>query len=437
MNIEYIIQVRSSPEVYYKLTKMTETNRIELKRELTPEVDIEKEIVAFLNYKEGGILYIGIESNGNVIGVKDVDGDMLKVKDRIKHNIMPSAMGLFDVTEKEINGRSVIKVFVASGSEKPYFKKKYGMTDRGCFIRIGTAAEPMPQSMIENLFSRRIRNSISKIVSNRQDLSFEQLRIYYEERKKGLNSNFKRSLELLTDDDKMNYAAYLVADENNISIKVAKYSSLDRVDLVESNEYGLCSLIKATKSVLNKLDIENKTSSTITPKERIDIPLWNKMALREAIINAIVHNDYSFEASPKFEIFPDRLEITSAGTLPETISKEEFFEGISIPRNKELMRIYRDLELVESLGSGIPRIVSAYGKDCFRFMSNFTRMVFPINPYVVISIILLLPPHPPPFFYQSISHRSFCLIHIFNPCLYFTFFVIALTTLPLSPVLLS
>ena len=112
---------------------MTETNRIELKRELTPEVDIEKEIVAFLNYKEGGILYIGIESNGNVIGVKDVDGDMLKVKDRIKHNIMPSAMGLFDVTEKEINGRSVIKVFVASGSEKPYFKKKYGMTDRGCF----------------------------------------------------------------------------------------------------------------------------------------------------------------------------------------------------------------------------------------------------------------------------------------------------------------
>ena len=196
---------------------MTETNRIELKRELTPEVDIEKEIVAFLNYKEGGTLYVGIESNGNVVGVKDVDGDMLKIKDRIKHNIMPSAMGLFDVTEENINGYSVIKVFVASGSEKPYFKKKYGMTDKGCFIRIGTAAEPMPQSMIENLFSRRIRNSISKIVSNRQDLTFEQLRIYYEERKKGLNSNFKRSLELLTEDEKLNYAAYLVADENNIS----------------------------------------------------------------------------------------------------------------------------------------------------------------------------------------------------------------------------
>ena len=138
-------------------------------------------------------------------------------------------------------------------------------------------------------------------------------------------------------------------------------------------------MIKTTKSVLDKLDIENKIVSTITHKERIDTPLWDKMALREAVINAIVHNDYSFEVSPKFEIFPDRLEITSAGTLPETMSKEEFFEGISIPRNKELMRIYRDLELVESLGSGVPRIVRAYGKDCFRFMSNFTRMIFPIN----------------------------------------------------------
>ena len=66
--------------------------------------------------------------------------------------------------------------------------------------------------------------------------------------------------------------------------------------------------------------------------------MWNRVALREAVINAIVHNDYSFEVPPKFEIFPDRLEITSAGRLPELMSKEEFFSGISIPRNKELMR---------------------------------------------------------------------------------------------------
>ena len=352
---------------------MTETNRIEYKRELTPELDIEKEIIAFLNYKEGGYIYIGIDKDGSTVGVNDVDDCMLKLKDRIKHNISPSAMGLFDIAEEQKDGCSIIKITVASGIEKPYFKTKFGMTPRGAYMRIGTSAEPMLQEQIDRLFAMRTRNSIGRIVSNRQDLSFEQLRIYYDEHGKRLNDNFKRTLELLTEDGKYNYVAYLLADENGNSIKVAKYSSLDRCDLVENNEYGYCSLIKATKSVLAKLDIENKVAATITPMERIETPLWNKVALREAVINAIVHNDYSFEVPPKFEIFPDRLEITSAGRLPESLSKEEFFNGISIPRNKELMRIYRDVELVESLGSGIPRILRAYGEDCFKFTDNFIK----------------------------------------------------------------
>lgn len=62
--------------------------------------------------------------------------------------------------------------------------------------------------------------------------------------------------------------------------------------------------------------------------------------------------------------------------LPETLSKEEFFEGYSIPRNKEIMRIYKDLELVEHLGSGVPRILESYSKDCFKFTDNFLRMSF-------------------------------------------------------------
>ncbi len=79
---------------------MSETNRIEYKQELTPELDIEKEVIAFLNYKEGGYIYIGIDKDGDVIGVDDADDCMLKLKDRIKHNISPSAMGLFDIAEE-------------------------------------------------------------------------------------------------------------------------------------------------------------------------------------------------------------------------------------------------------------------------------------------------------------------------------------------------
>jgi len=358
---------------------MTETNRIEFKRELTDDLDIEKEVIAFLNYKEGGYIFIGIDKEGHTVGVEDPDGCMLKLKDRIKNNISPSAMGLFDIATETKDGKSIVKVTVASGMDKPYFKTKYGMTPRGAFIRVGTSVEALPQEQIDRLFAMRTRNSISKIVSNRQDLSFEQLRIYYDERSKRLNDNFKRSLELITKEGEYNYVAYLLADENNNSIKVAKYSSLDRCDLIENNEYGYCSLIKATKSVLTKLEIENKTAARITPMERVETPLWDRVAVREAVINAIVHNDYSFEVPPKFEIFPDRLEITSAGRLPESLSREEFFTGISIPRNKELMRIYRDLDIVESLGSGIPRILRAYGEDCFRFTDNFIRITFPAS----------------------------------------------------------
>ena len=307
---------------------MTETNRIEYKRELTKEVDIEKEVIAFLNYREGGVIYIGIEKTGKTIGVTDVDSDMLKLKDRIKNNILPSALGLFDIVTEEHEGKHIIKVIVAGGSEKPYFKKKYGMTEKGAFMRSGTAAEPMPQRMIDELFAKRTRNSINIIKSNRQELTFEQLKIYYEERGTRLNKNFPINLELLTGDKAFNYLAYLMADENGNSMKLAKYYGNNRVDLIENQEYGYCSLIKATNSILDKLEVENTTRTKITSKERISQRLWNQVALREAVLNAIIHNDYTTEVPPKFEIFDDRIEITSTGGLPNGLSKEDFFRRL-------------------------------------------------------------------------------------------------------------
>lgn len=359
----------------------TENTRIEYKEILTKDIDLEKEVIAFLNYNEGGVIYIGINKQGDVVGVADVDSDMLKIKDRIKHNISPSAMGLFTVESEEQQGENIIKITVASGSEKPYFKSKYGMTPKGSFIRVGTASEPMEQSMIDNLFSRRVRNSIGRIKSNRQDLTFGQLRIYYDEIGKTLNDNFKRSLELITDDEKYNYVAYLMADENNNSVKVAKFFSLDKLEIEESKEYGYCSLIKVVNRVLEKLEIENSVTTTITYPNRIDVPKWDNKALREAVINAFVHNDYTNELSPTFEIYPDRLEIRSFGRLPDTMSREEFFTGTSMPKNKELMRIFNDLKLVESLGYGIPRIVEAYGRESFHFSDNFIKMVLPVAGY--------------------------------------------------------
>ena len=354
---------------------MRESYRLELKLTLTDS--LEKEVVAFLNSREGGVIYIGVADDGVAQGIDNPDAMQLQIKDRLKNNIHPTCLGLFDIIGEEINNKEVIKIIVASGPEKPYYLKKQGMSEKGCFIRVGTAAEPMTSRMIENLFARRTRNSIGRIRSNQQKLKFEQLKIYYQESGKLLNSKFVANLGLQTEDGAFNYVAFLMSDINSMSIKVAKYRGKNRVHLIENNEYGYCSIIKATKQVLDKIELENKTKSRITSRERVDTRLWNAIALREAIINSLVHNDFSYEVPPKFEIFDDCIEITSAGSLPDLLSQEEFFEGFSIPRNQEMMRIFKDLELVEHLGSGVPRILEAYPKECFRFTENFLRMTFP------------------------------------------------------------
>jgi ATP-dependent DNA helicase RecG len=354
-----------------------ESNRIEYKRELTD--GFEREAVAFLNYRDGGVIYLGIDQDGSVVGVSNCDAVQLAVKDRLKNNILPSCLGLFDVIHEVREGNDLVKVTLASGPEKPYYLRKYGMSEKGCFVRLGSATEPMSGRMIEELFARRTRNSIGLIRSPRQTLSFEQLRIYYEETGFSLGEQFAANLELLTEDGAYNYAAYLLSDRNGNSVQVAKYRGLDRYDLIDSNEYGYCSLIKTCKQVLDRLEVENRTATRITSKERIERRLWDTVALRETVINAIIHNDFTNEAVPKFEIFDDRLEITSAGSIPLGAAREEFFAGYSIPRNKILMRVFKDLKIVEYLGSGMPRILKAYPKESFIFTANFIRTIFPIS----------------------------------------------------------
>src|SRR5690606_30942591 len=185
-----------------------ENQHVEYKSRLTD--DLEKEVVAFLNSNEGGKLYIGIDKAGHPIGVEHADQVQLLVKDRLKNNIVPSCMGLFDVVLEKNADQDIVKIVIAGGLEKPYYVRKYGMSERGTFIRVGSSSEPMPTRMIESLFAKRIRNSIGKIRSPRQDLTFSQLQIYYQGQGKALNEQFASNLELLNDDGVYNYVAYLM-----------------------------------------------------------------------------------------------------------------------------------------------------------------------------------------------------------------------------------
>lgn len=356
---------------------LMENNRTEFKQDLNDK--LEKEVVAFLNNREGGVLYIGVDDNGKGIGVSNLDDTQLKIADRIKNNILPSTLGLFDIVTESVDNVTVIKILISSGLEKPYYIKKNGMSPNGCFTRTGTSTQQMTTSMIDDLYSKRIHTTLRNIPSPRQDLSFAQLKIYYQERGTELNDKFANSLELLTPDGKYNYVAYLLADENGVSIKVAKYAGTDKVDLIENEEYGYCSLVKATYNVLDKLKIENATLAKITSSERIEKNLVDPIPMREAIINAIIHSDYSKEIPPVFEIFADKMVFTSYGGLLPGQSEEDFFSCSSMPRNRELMRVFKDLGLVEQLGSGMSRILKVYNKNIFKISEHFIKVEFPFS----------------------------------------------------------
>lgn len=355
---------------------MVENDSTEYKEKLT--AGLEKEVVAFLN-AHGGTIFIGVDRNGNAVGMEKCDAVQLEIKDRLITGIRPSVMGLFDIGCEDKDGKQIVRITVAAGKEPPYYIRANGMSERGCFIRIGSSAHPMTQDQIDALYYRRTHTSLRNIPSPNQCLDFTQLHIYYAGKKLVLNDYFADNLQLKTDDGRYNMIAYLCADENGMPMLFAKYAGTDRDVLTENKNFGYCSLIKATEQILDKFAVENRIYARVTATRREERPMVDPQSLREAVINAILHNDYSYSNPPKFEMFSDRIEITSTGGLPWGMTKEDFFNGKSCPRNPELMRIFQDMELVERLGSGVRRILNAYAPDVFEISDTFFRVTFRYN----------------------------------------------------------
>lgn len=108
---------------YIKYLMMSETNRIEYKEKLTKDLDLEKEVVAFLNYREGGFIYIGVHKKGTAVGVQDVDGDMLKIKDRIKTTYLPLLWGFLMWWQKYGREKPLLKLLWPVVVKNPILKR--------------------------------------------------------------------------------------------------------------------------------------------------------------------------------------------------------------------------------------------------------------------------------------------------------------------------
>ena len=363
---------------------MYECNNIEFKSEVNEK--LEKEVVGFLN-SNGGHIYLGIEDDGEtVIGFEDIDQAQLLVKDRIKDKIAPSPVGFFEIIVEERENKKIIHVIVARGNEKPYYLKKYGMCPLGAFVRVGSSLSQLTEKQIFDMYSKRTRTSLINIVSPIKNLTFTQLKIYYEEIGYEINPNLYNQLNFKMNGGEFNYLAYLLSDQNSLVINVGKFKGNDVYDLEELKSYSNQSLIKTTHEIVDYIESLNKTFTKITSSKRIEEKLFDSLAMREAVINAIVHSDYSYENSPTFRIFDNHIEIISVGGLPEGIEKEEFLNGYMSPKNPQLMKIFRDLGFVEHMGTGIIRILKKYDKSVFNFSTNFIKVSIPYKSALTVSV---------------------------------------------------
>jgi predicted HTH transcriptional regulator len=362
----------------------SETDSIEYKAKLPDEKDkerFEKSVVAFLN-TDGGMIVIGADDKGNIIGLSDVDKTARQAADRIKNNILPAAIGLFSVAIKRNGDKDYIEITVTPEPDGAFYIREFGRSPKGCAVRIGTQNAQMPQDMIDLRYSKQHPQTLASVESPRQTLTFRQLKIYYEEAGLTVDEYFLQNLDFYNTNGKFNMLAYLMADDNGTSIKVARFVGNDPAP-VEKYEFGRGCLLKAAYSVLDKLDFYNRTAVEFTYPKRIETRLLDKDAVREAALNALIHNDFIGGAYPQFSIYDDRLEISSTGGLPGNLTEEEFFKGRSLPRYRELMRIFSDMDLGEQLGSGMKKILRTYKPTDFEISKNFVIAKFMYNEHAL------------------------------------------------------
>ncbi len=356
---------------------MIETERIEFKKNLNDK--LEKEVVGFLNTKHGGMIYIGIDADGKVVGVSDIDKTELEIKDRIKQNISPSTTGLFEIITLEEADKRYIQIIISGGNQQPYYIKKFGMSSEGCYIRIGTSVEKMTDDLIMDLFQKREKKILTNILSPIKQLTFDFLIEKYREKGYEIGKNLLQQLEFYTMDNQFNYVAFLFSEQNNLLFQYARYSNEDVFDLIEQKTFTNQSILKSALEIIDFLQMRNITYTKIVPNGREDIKKFNPIALREIVVNAIVHNDYRTNGLPTFEEFPNRFEISSFGGLPNGFTREDFLNGYSLPVNPTIIRIFRDLGLAERLSTGIRRVLKYYPKEIFKFSPNFIRVNIPFK----------------------------------------------------------
>lgn len=360
-----------------------ESETVELKSVVVD--DIKKEIIAFANCK-GGKLYIGIQDDGTVVGLNDPDGVALQVSNMVRDAIKPDlTMFLHYVTLNE-DGKQIVAIDVQQGTERPYYIAKKGLRPEGVFVRQGYSSVPATNTAIRRMIKETDGDHFEEMRSLEQDLTFEAAKQEFSERNIPFGKAQMKTLGIMTHDDVYTNLGLLLSDQCVHTIKVAVFQGTTQNEFKDRKEFS-GSLFRQMSEVYDYIDFHNQTHSSFKKLRRIDQRDYPETAVREALLNLLVHREYSFRASTFISLYMDRMEFISIGGLVSGVTLKDIMMGISVCRNVKLANVFYHLELIEAYGTGILKIMEVYAgtgkKPEIEISDNAFKIILPnLNVYV-------------------------------------------------------
>lgn len=343
--------------------QMKESPTLEFKRELTDA--IKREIIAFAN-TQGGELYIGIDDDGSVIGLENADKVLEVVSSILHDSIQPDILVHTFLEVVELEGKEVVKISVARGTRRPYHLKAKGMKPSGVFICYGTSVTNASEENIRQMIIESDGTNFETMRSLLQeDLTFTEAEAIFKQLDLKFGPEQQRTLGILTEDGYYTNLGLLFSDQCEHTIKCARYLGNDKLEFQDRKEFS-GSILSQVEAAYEYLTLNNAKTAHFKGLQRIDTESYPSYALREALVNAVTHRDYSFSGSILIHLFQERLEIVSVGGLVKGLTVEDIELGISQSRNPKLANVFYRLKWIESYGTGLQRMKESYKESSFQ-----------------------------------------------------------------------
>lgn len=338
---------------------MIEGSMIEFKQTVVD--DIKKEVVAFAN-TQGGVIYVGIADDGGIVGVESYDEVSLQVSNMIRDAIKPDITMFVQYSHEIMSDKTVVKIDVQKGADSPYYIAKKGLRPEGVYVRQGSSSVPASESAIRRMIKETDGDTFEVMRSLNQNLTFQAAKREFDARKVVFGEMQMMTLGILNADHIYTNLGLLLSDQCVHTIKASVFEGTGKSVFKDRREFS-GSLLQQINEAYDFIDLNNKTKAVFSKLYRIDYKAYPEEALREALLNALVHREYAYSGSTLISIFDDRIELVSLGGLVNGLTLDDIYLGISQCRNEKLAAVFYRLNLIEAYGTGIQKIMASYSDN--------------------------------------------------------------------------